>query len=77
MGAQGAVQILHRRASAWYAANGMPAEAIRHALAAQDFGRAADLVEHQEMPAVPRRAMKIAFMVGPFPALCERAGIAR
>jgi LuxR family maltose regulon positive regulatory protein len=36
---------LHRRASAWYAANGPPAEAIGHALAAQDFARAADLVE--------------------------------
>ena len=36
---------LHRRASAWYEQNGEPFEAIRHALAAQDFGRAADLVE--------------------------------
>ena len=36
---------LHRRASAWYEQNGEPSEAIRHALAAGDFGRAADLVE--------------------------------
>jgi LuxR family maltose regulon positive regulatory protein len=36
---------LHRRASAWYEQNGEPSEAIRHALAAYDFGRAADLVE--------------------------------
>ena len=35
---------LHRRASAWYEQNGEPSEAIRHALAAQDFERAADLV---------------------------------
>ena len=36
---------LHRRASAWYEQNGEPSEAIRHALAAGDFERAADLVE--------------------------------
>ncbi len=36
---------LHRRASAWYERSGEPSEAIRHALAAGDFGRAADLVE--------------------------------
>jgi LuxR family transcriptional regulator, maltose regulon positive regulatory protein len=36
---------LHRRASGWHEQNGEPSEAIRHALAAGDFGRAADLVE--------------------------------
>jgi LuxR family maltose regulon positive regulatory protein len=36
---------LHRRASEWYERNGEPSEAIRHALAAQDFSHAADLVE--------------------------------
>ena len=36
---------LHRRASAWYARHDRPADAIRHALAAGDFPRAADLVE--------------------------------
>jgi LuxR family maltose regulon positive regulatory protein len=39
------VSTLHGRASAWYAQHGMPADAVRHALAAEDFGRAADLVE--------------------------------
>ena len=39
------VATLHRRASAWYERNGSEADAIRHALAAGDFGRAADLVE--------------------------------
>jgi LuxR family transcriptional regulator, maltose regulon positive regulatory protein len=39
------VAILHQRASAWYADNGLPADAIRHALAAEDFARAARLVE--------------------------------
>jgi LuxR family transcriptional regulator, maltose regulon positive regulatory protein len=39
------VATLHRRASAWYKQHGSVADAIRHALAACDFGRAADLVE--------------------------------
>jgi LuxR family maltose regulon positive regulatory protein len=39
------VATLHRRASAWYAQHGAAADAIRHALAAEDFARAADLVE--------------------------------
>jgi len=39
------IPILHQRASAWYADNGFPADAIRHALAAKDFARAAGLVE--------------------------------
>src|SRR5438874_2360766 len=36
---------LHRRASGWYEQNGERPEAIRHALTAEDFPRAADLVE--------------------------------
>ncbi len=36
---------LHRRATEWYAHEGEPAEAIRHATAGKDFARAADLVE--------------------------------
>src|SRR5215218_3332725 len=40
---------LHRRASAWYAGNGERSEAVDHALAGGDFGRAADLIE----PAIP------------------------
>jgi LuxR family transcriptional regulator, maltose regulon positive regulatory protein len=39
------VSTLHRRASEWYERHGSAAEAIRHALAAEDFRRAADLVE--------------------------------
>jgi LuxR family maltose regulon positive regulatory protein len=39
------VDELHRRASEWYEHNGSAADAIRHALAAEDFARAADLVE--------------------------------
>lgn len=36
---------LHRRASHWYQQNGSPAGGLRHALAAQDFARAAELAE--------------------------------
>lgn len=36
---------LHRRAGEWYERNGERSEAIRHALAAGDFPRAADLIE--------------------------------
>src|SRR6266576_6907969 len=39
------VSTLHRRASEWYEQNGSAADAIRHALAAEDFERAAGLVE--------------------------------
>src|SRR5579863_2026142 len=44
---------LHRRASAWYEQHGSVADAIRHALAAEDFARAADLVE-LAVPAMAR-----------------------
>ena len=39
------VSELHRRASEWYEQNDLPADAIRHALAAEDFDRAANLIE--------------------------------
>jgi LuxR family maltose regulon positive regulatory protein len=39
------VPTLHLRASEWHEHNGLPADAIRHALAAGDFERAAGLIE--------------------------------
>jgi LuxR family maltose regulon positive regulatory protein len=39
------VPTLHRRASLWFEQNDLPADAIRHALTAKDFERAADLIE--------------------------------
>ena len=39
------VAALHRRASEWFDADGDRAEAIRHAMAAEDFTKAAELVE--------------------------------
>jgi LuxR family maltose regulon positive regulatory protein len=44
VGAQGLAS-LHRTACFWLAENGLPAEALPHAIAAEDFERAADLVE--------------------------------
>ena len=39
------VSALHQRASIWFEQNDLPADAIRHALAAGDFDRAASLAE--------------------------------
>ncbi len=39
------ISSLHQRASLWYEQNGMSSDAIHHALAAQDFERAAGLIE--------------------------------
>ena len=39
------VPVLHRRASEWYEQDGDRSEAIRHAMAGEDFERAADLIE--------------------------------
>ena len=39
------VRVLHRRASDWYAANGMHSEAVGHALSAEEYERAAELLE--------------------------------
>ena len=45
---------LHVRASAWYAHNGWNGEAIRHALAGQDWERAARLVEQNVQEFIER-----------------------
>src|SRR3989440_6633599 len=47
------VATLHRRASAWYEQHGSTVDAIRHALAACDFERAAGLIE-LAVPAMAR-----------------------
>src|SRR5437868_684354 len=55
------VSTLHRRASAWYEQNGSATDAIRHALAACDFARAADLVE-MALPAMLRSRQEAAVL---------------
>ncbi|MFN2183068.1 MAG: LuxR C-terminal-related transcriptional regulator, partial [Anaerolineae bacterium] len=52
---------LHRRASEWHEQQGMMAAAIDHALAAEDFERAADLIEEQ-MEATLMRSEVATFM---------------
>jgi LuxR family maltose regulon positive regulatory protein len=61
------IAALHQRASAWYERNDHAADAIRHALAGQDFERAADLIE----TAVPemRRSRQEAILLGWLQAL--------
>ena len=49
---------LHLRASAWFEQHGEPSEAIRHALAGEDFARAADLVE-LAFPAMRRSRQEV------------------
>ena len=44
------VQRLHARAAAWYHANGRLEEALRHAQAAKDYDRVADLVSSLSQP---------------------------
>ena len=44
------VPTLHHRASEWYEQNGFADEAIEHALRAEDFERAAYLIEERPMP---------------------------
>ena len=63
------VATLHRRASEWYEHNGSAADAIRHALAAENFERAADLVEGA-WPAM-RRSRQEATLLGWLEALPE------
>ena len=63
------VPALHRRASEWYEHNGSAADAIRHALAAKDFERAASLIE-LATPAMHRRRQE-ATVLGWMKALPE------
>jgi LuxR family maltose regulon positive regulatory protein len=63
--------ILHTRASAWYAENGEPSDAIRHALAANAFATAADLVERAA--AAPRHMWSSSAMRSSARRACWRA----
>jgi LuxR family transcriptional regulator, maltose regulon positive regulatory protein len=55
------VATLHQRASQWYEQNGSVADAIHHALAAEDFERAAALME-LELPAMQRSRQEATFL---------------
>ena len=59
--------LLHQRASRWYERNDLAEEAVRHALAARDFDRAAYLME-LAVPAI-RRNRQEAILIGWMKAL--------
>jgi LuxR family maltose regulon positive regulatory protein len=63
------VPVLHLRASAWFEQHGATSDAIRHALAAEDFTRAADLLEFA-FPALSRDRLEVS-MLGWLKALPE------
>lgn len=66
--------ILHQRASRWYEQHGVFPEAIRHALEAQDFERAARLLEEQGFEVVLHGQIKTALdWVGLLPEPLVRA----
>lgn len=55
------VAVLHQRASLWFEQHGSADDAIRHSLAAHDFGRAADLVE-RAIPALRKTREEAAML---------------
>ena len=65
------VPALHQRASAWYAAHDLVVDAVRHALAAEDFDRAARPGRGGASGAAPRASGRAAAGLGAVPA---RAG---
>ncbi|CAN5289845.1 LuxR C-terminal-related transcriptional regulator [soil metagenome] len=65
------VSVLHRNASLWYEAHDAPEDAVRHALAAQDIGRAVRLME-LAVPAI-RRDRREATLLGWLRALPDDA----
>jgi LuxR family maltose regulon positive regulatory protein len=64
------VAVLHRRASAWHEQHGSATDAIHHALAGEDFARAAHLVE-LAWPAI-RRSRQDATLLGWLKALPDQ-----
>ncbi|MEI7769171.1 MAG: LuxR C-terminal-related transcriptional regulator [Chloroflexales bacterium] len=66
---------LHRRAAEWYAAAGMPAEAVSHLLASGDYVRAAALIEQEGRPLLLRS--EVATVLGWLRALPEELARAR
>jgi LuxR family maltose regulon positive regulatory protein len=64
------IPLLHRRASEWYQQHGWTADAIRHALAANDYVRAAELTE-LAVPAM-RRNRQEATLLGWLKALPDK-----
>lgn len=53
----GEIQSLHRAAAQWFGARGQTAEAVEHALQAEDRAYALDLIERDAMPLVEHSSM--------------------
>ena len=69
---------LHRRASDWYASNNFLYEAITHALTAQDWSRAAEIIElhSDELPIRGESAARLGwFEAFPSQVLLDRPGL--
>ncbi|MBN1976759.1 MAG: AAA family ATPase [Anaerolineae bacterium] len=66
---------LHRRASTWYAQNGLVAEAVNHALKARDVERAAHLIEQAAFEVLDRG--EVSSLVGWLAALPDETIRAR
>jgi len=69
---------LHRRASDWYASNNFPFEAITHALAIQDWSRAAEAIERyaDELPLHGERNARLDWLESfPPQVLLDRPGL--
>lgn len=69
---------LHRRASDWYASNDFLYESINHALAAQDWSRAAEVIEKHsdELPIRGESATRLGwFEAFPHRVLLDRPGL--
>lgn len=65
---------LHERAAAWFEANHMPADALRHMLLSGDFGRGAALVsEHPRAPQIEAELVRFLGETGPLETLLRKA----
>lgn len=67
---------LHQRAAMWYEQQGMVVEALRHALAAADFGQATRLIEQAARPMLMRsEAASVLLWLQALPpvVVCDRA----
>ena len=71
VGQPGAVPELHQRASLWFEQEVMSSDAIRHALAARAFGRAAELAEENDRIVVFGSFHTVAAVVRSMRAGCQ------
>jgi LuxR family maltose regulon positive regulatory protein len=71
------IRALHRRATTWCDQNRLPADAVHHALAAQDYDTAADIVERAIQRVSVWSRLNVATFMGWFNALPDDIARAR